>query len=334
MEKMRKTVSYDTDGQSLDRKGQDEDLIIYTELERLFTAAASVDALKIFYAAKDGISNSTRIITDLNLTPKKYYTNLRRLIEAGLVEKVNGVYKLTKFGEISFRHFEALKIAVTYKDRLKLIDGLNKANHIKLEELEEIVRIILRDANLIADERISDLAGPIRIADTWDKVVNDLVEYIDRANDTIHFASQYFDLKVIDAIARACDRNVTMYLMTSEKEILQKRLQMVLRAILISPKSLSSLISLLHSPNINIRYGELPHTLFIGDSKMVMVEVTHPYSNSFSLAFFFQSERLSRRLLQSFKAMWDRGCDIKPLVSHNLKVSVGHIPKEEDNLKS
>jgi len=53
-------------------------------LEKIFSAGSSIDALKIFYAAKDGIESSTQTIKKLGLTQKRYYTNLKRLIDVGL----------------------------------------------------------------------------------------------------------------------------------------------------------------------------------------------------------------------------------------------------------
>ena len=69
-----------------------------TYLEGMFSALSSVDALNIFYAAEDGIESSTQTIKELNLTQKRYYTNLKRLIDAGLVERV--------LADMSIRHLE------------------------------------------------------------------------------------------------------------------------------------------------------------------------------------------------------------------------------------
>ena len=50
----------------------------FAELEQIFSATSSVDAIKIFYAAKDGIDSSTQAIKKLGMTQKRYYTHLKR----------------------------------------------------------------------------------------------------------------------------------------------------------------------------------------------------------------------------------------------------------------
>ncbi|MBS7657260.1 hypothetical protein KEJ33_04985 [Candidatus Bathyarchaeota archaeon] len=90
----------------------------FAEIKILFSAADSIEAIKIFYATKDSIKSSTQAIRDLDLTQKKYYTHLKRLINACLVERANCVYQHTTLGKIGFKLAEAFMNAVTQKDRL------------------------------------------------------------------------------------------------------------------------------------------------------------------------------------------------------------------------
>jgi predicted transcriptional regulator len=41
-------------------------------------------------------------ISDLRLTRKQYYSRLHNLIICGLIQKTNGMYRLTSFGKIIF----------------------------------------------------------------------------------------------------------------------------------------------------------------------------------------------------------------------------------------
>ncbi len=291
----------------------------FVELKELFSAAASIDAIKIFYAAKDGIKSSTQAIRDLDLTQKKYYTHLKRLIDAGLVERADGAYRHTTLGKIGFKLSEAFTNAISQKDRLDLIDRLTKAKNITIDETEEIMRAILKDTNIVPGERITDILGPVRMADTWEKVVEDVIEYMDRAEKNVYIATQYFDMRVVEAVVRACERGIKMYFLTNEKENIIERLHVVLRSLLINPKSFKSLFSLLNSPDINIRYRDFPYTFIIIDEKVAMVEVPKPYSRTFSLGFFFHNERICKKLIESFNVLWEKGTDVKTVVSKSIK---------------
>ncbi|MEM2130274.1 MAG: phospholipase D-like domain-containing protein, partial [Candidatus Bathyarchaeia archaeon] len=282
----------------------------FAELEILFSAAASIEAIKIFYAAKDGIKSSTQAIRDLDLTQKKYYTHLKRLIDAGLVERVNGVYKHTTLGKIGFKLAEAFMNAVTQKDRLDLIDRLSKAKNITLDETEEIMRAILKDTNIIPGDRITDILGPVRMADTWEKVVQDVVEYINKAEEEVFFATQYLDSKVVEAIFEASNRGIKFNFLISDKNQMFNGMKFLVSTFFTNPKALKTILEILPSTKLRVRTVDVPYTFIVVDKKVAMVEVTKPNTKTFSLAFFFHNERLCERLIESFNVLWERGNEV------------------------
>jgi len=284
---------------------KNQDLMAFAELEKLFSAAANMDAIKIFYTAKNGISSSTQAIRDLDLTQKKYYTHLKRLIDADLIERVDGTYRLTTLGKIGFKLAEAFMTAIIQKDRLDLIDKLTKAKNITVEETEEIMRAILKDTNIVPGERISDILGPVRMADTWEKVVDDVIEYLQKAEENIYFATPYSDTRTIEVTAQAALRGIKMKILSSNKDSLSTNIHM-LRTIISNPRLVKELIEFATSPNFQIRYVELPYTFLVIDGKYSMVEVTRPYTKSFNVAFFFHNAKLSERLIETFELLWEK----------------------------
>ena len=58
------------------------------------------DAIELFALAGRGISSSKDAREELGLSQKVYYSRLRGLIDAGLVEGRNGSYKQTHLGRI------------------------------------------------------------------------------------------------------------------------------------------------------------------------------------------------------------------------------------------
>ena len=290
---------------------QDE---IFKYLKKVISASSSIDALKIFYAAKDGIESSTQIIKELGLTQKRYYTNLKRLMDAGLIEKIDGKYTHTTLGKIAYQLLEAFKGALEHKDKLDLIDRLLKAKNLTIEETEEIMRVILKDANIIPGERLTDILGPVRMADTWDKVVNDVVEYIDNATESIYFATQYVDLRVIDAIFRAGQRDVKLNFISRGEGQISKGLKLFSKIALAHPHYFKILFQIVNSPNFRIRYADVPYTFIVIDRKIVMVEVVKPSSKKFFVSFFFHNSRLAKKLIESFEELYKEGYDVKSLI--------------------
>ncbi|MCW4020397.1 MAG: ArsR family transcriptional regulator [Candidatus Bathyarchaeota archaeon] len=291
----------------------------FKEMEEVFSAAANKAALKIFYAARDGIKSSTQTIKELDLTQKKYYTHLKKLIDAGLIEKTEGAYRHTSLGKICFKLTEVFKNALSHRDRLDLVDRLRKAESLTLEETEEIMRAILKDTNIVPGERITDLLGPVRMADTWEKVVEDVTEYVESAKESIYFASQYTDMRAIEALFRAAQRGVKLNLLTGQEDQVSNALNILLRSIFMHPKHLKFLFQLLSSPELRIRSANLPYTFVVVDRKIAVVEVVKPFTKAFSLAFIFHNERLVNRLIESFEVLYEKGTDVRTIINKFIK---------------
>lgn len=286
----------------------------FEEMAKLFSAAANSDALKIFYAAERGITNSTRAIKEMGLTQKRYYTHLKRLIDVGLIEKVDGAYRHTTLGKICYKMAEALSNTLSHRGRLDLIDKLTKAKNISLEESEEIMRAILKDTNIVPGERLSDIIGPVKMADTWDNLVNDVVERIEKAKKEIFFASKYHEMRTSDALLKAVQRGVEVYLLVDQEINIPKAIRMVISLLFTSPKALSAFINLLRSPHFRVRkYENLLYSFMVVDGEYSMVEILTPIEKTFSVAFLFYNRAVSRKLSDAFRILWERGSKIETM---------------------
>jgi len=293
------------------RKKEEQDSL-FKHLERVFSAASSIDALKIFYTANEGIESSTRTIEKLGLTQKRYYTNLKRLIDTGLVEKVDGKYVHTTFGKITYKLIEALKGALDQKDKLDLIDRILKTKNLSMEETEEIMRALLKDVNLIPDGRITDILGPIRIVESWEKVVQEIIKYIDKAEEEVLFACRYYDMHILEACLTAAQRQVKVHYLVDKELKVSRMTQMFLSFLFTNHYEQNDFSDLLKFP-FKIKYVNLPYSFLVIDGEYSMVEVSTPLSRNFSFAFLFHNKKISERLSLCFSELWERGSNINVL---------------------
>jgi hypothetical protein len=95
----------------------------------------SVDILD---AAATGLQSSSIGIG--NQSKKQYYVRLKRLVNTGLIEKRQSIYKLTSFGSIVYEnHFKTLhKIILNYW-QIKSFDILKSRNDFPIEQKEKII---------------------------------------------------------------------------------------------------------------------------------------------------------------------------------------------------
>jgi len=298
------------------------------EIEKILSSLANRDSINIFKAARDGITSSTKTIKELKLTQKRYYTRLGQLTEAGLIEKKEDTYQQTLFGKLCFSLGEKFYDAIIHRDRLDLMDRLNKSSSISQEETKQISRAL--STGSIGGFTEADLISNVRVADSYEKLVSDVIEYVDRAKEKIYFASKYFDVRVVEALLRCLQKGVEMVFLSGDPEEISNRIN-VLRTMITNPKLLQVFFSFMVSPDLKVRVVDLPYTFIVIDGKDAMIEVTKPYTEAFSMAFFFSDEKLSERLIETFEVLWKRGSDMKGTLLETIPKNI--LKKLKESLK-
>jgi len=293
------------------QKKEDSLFKSFAEMEKVISALANQDAIKIFYAAGEGIKSSTEAIKTLGLTQKRYYTHLRNLTEAGLIQKSEEAYQHSTLGKICYKLGGAFKNALSQRDRLDLVDRLGKAKNISLEETEEIMRAILKQANISPGVII-----PVKMYDTFEQVVKEINDHLENAENTGYFATKYFDSRTIEACMRASQRGVQFKVLLDKSLSIGMREKMKFLSTLFSDlRMLKHIFDFDRMFNESARYVDLPYTFIVIDAKHGMIEITNPLTNKFYVAFFFQDEKVCERLLENFRMLWERGSVPEPKVS-------------------
>jgi predicted transcriptional regulator len=106
-------------------------------------------ALLTFKAIASSENNDTDIlITKLRLTRKQYYSSMEKLINANLVRRISGKYRLTSFGRVIFSiqtKIEAeIETAIKHYWELKALDSimLDMSTHDKESFLQQRQKIM------------------------------------------------------------------------------------------------------------------------------------------------------------------------------------------------
>ena len=90
-------------------------------------------------------SNSTTLISKLNITSKEYYSRLSHLREAGLIGKQNANYVLTSFGKIVYESICLIEKAARSDWKLKTIDSIKLSKELPYKEYNEVVNTLIDD---------------------------------------------------------------------------------------------------------------------------------------------------------------------------------------------
>ncbi len=268
-------------------------------LVKLFKALSKPDALEIFLLAGEGIENSKYAMEELGLTPKKYYARLRELVDIGFIRKTGGTYGQTPFGSIICSHFlPAIGRASDARDRLELIAQF------KGTQIEEDVRNFIEDELEISGFAESNKA---RILETYEDLAIEAVDLYDSAEKSVVLASNYFDVRVMEATLRAVERGVTNRLVVGKRSLSSKMKNLRMMLSLTFAKTIVSFASDKVDLEGFLRFADIPYTFCVVDGHLNIIEFSNYLNEDFIVALSIDDRVIGERLTKFFEMIWEAG---------------------------
>lgn len=289
----------------LSRQKESEGLPVQRDMEKILSSLANEDALKIFQEAKEGITSSTETIKKLRLTQKRYYARLKPLIQSGLIEKRESGYNLTFLGKIIYEIlYRKLEKALWNKDRIALIDKLNRTESLSKEEKQQIKSAISIKEKIVGYSGLFGGIRPVEILRSYEELVKVGIDLLENVNKRMFFAARYTDTRIAEAFLRAFERGVKISVLDGDKKTFSKRLN-ILRVLFTSPSVIRNFNQLLTS--VKMKYVDLPYSFAVFDGRHTVFEVTNPADGSFLYGFLFDNEEIAESFTRIFKKLYEKG---------------------------
>jgi predicted transcriptional regulator len=96
-------------------------------LSGLLSLLSKMDALLIFILANAGVKSDTNTSDSIGLSRKQYYTRLKQLVDAGLIQKHNRFYLHTTMGKFIYaRLFDTMLASLKNRTEMKMLDVLRE----------------------------------------------------------------------------------------------------------------------------------------------------------------------------------------------------------------
>jgi len=280
-----------------------EDQAGIEDIEKVLSSLANEDALRIFVEAEKGIESSTQAITKLNLTQKRYYVSLKRLIEAGLVEKRENAYVQTILGRLCFKMGETLLNAVTQRDQLALADKLMKSNMLSSKEKEEVLGAISQKG-LLGTATLADVIHEVKMITDYDYFMSEVIKLLECAEESAYLAANKVDLRVTDSLLKAMNRGVRVLTLTLETGLSES---LDILKMILTPGSVKVIRDLLGSRELNARVTEkLSFSFVIVDGELGVIELPHPTKRDFYVAFEFRNAFFCQKLIDAFTSVYEK----------------------------
>jgi DNA-binding HxlR family transcriptional regulator len=198
--------------------------------EEIFSILSDRISSNILKSAFSGLrASSTNYIG--NISKKQFYVRLKRLREAGLIEKREAFYRTTTLGSLIYTgHIKTLEDALLNFWQLKAIDLLKARKDFPLHQKETVVDEIIRGSNLKDIVNSTHLSGFAVIKD-FNSLIIETIKLMENAQKEVYFASRYHDPHVASKTFEKFAKGVTLHILDGNPEPIsvENRLNAILR---------------------------------------------------------------------------------------------------------
>jgi hypothetical protein len=197
--------------------------------EDVFALLGDKQSVEILTASSAGLQSTSNGIG--NQTKKQYYVRLKRLVDLGLIEKHQSIYKLTSFGSIGYEnHLKTMDKIIPNYWQIKSIDVLKSRHDFPPEQKEKIMNEYIETTNMNEVLNATQLSS-FSVVKKFDDLIVEVLKVMDNAEKEIYFATRYHDPYVSTKVFEKFSKGVTIHILDGNPEQIsvESRLAAIIR---------------------------------------------------------------------------------------------------------
>lgn len=277
----------------------------HATIEQVFSILADRHSLNILKMAYSGFRASHTSYVG-NLSKKQFYVRLKRLKDAGLIEKRDNIYITTTFGSLVCNsHVKTLEEMLANFWSLKAVDVLKTREDFPLHQRDSVINEIIGSSNLKSILNSTHLSG-FSVVKNYNQLVAEVIKLLDLAQKEVYLATRYHDPNFSKIIFKKISEGLKVHMLDSlpEQISVENRLNAVLRT---PPnrEAYEMVDTLIKSPWFDLKRKEIPASFMVVDDRMVCYETTN-FANpeEFTLAVsHYDDPYLAQRLIQYYRML-------------------------------
>ena len=243
--------------------------------EDVFALLGDKQSVEILIASSAGLQSTSNGIG--NQTKKQYYVRLKRLVDLGLIEKHQSIYKLTSFGSIVYEnHLKTMDKIIPNYWQIKSIDVLKSRHDFPPEQKEKIMNEYIETTNMNEVLNATQLSS-FTVVKKFDDLIVEVLKVMDNAEKEIYFATKYHDPYVSTKVFEKFSKGVTIHILDGNPE--QISVESRLAAIIRTPpnrETAQMVKKITRSPRFDLkRLPELPLSFMVVDGIQVVYDTAN-----------------------------------------------------------
>jgi hypothetical protein len=240
--------------------------------EDVFALLGDKQSVEILIASSAGLQSTSNGIG--SQTKKQYYVRLKRLVDFGLIEKHQSIYKLTSFGSIVYEnHLKTMDKIIPNYWQIKSIDVLKSRHDFPPEQKEKIMNEYIETTNMNEVLNATQLSS-FAVVKKFDDLIVEVLKVMDNAEKEIYFATRYHDPYVSTKVFEKFSKGVTIHILDGNPE--QISVESRLAAIIRTPpnrETAQMVKKITRSPRFDLkRLPELPLSFMVVDGIQVVYD--------------------------------------------------------------
>lgn len=277
----------------------------HATIEQVFSILADRHSLNILKMAYSGFRASHTSYVG-NLSKKQFYVRLKRLKDAGLIEKRDNIYITTTFGSLVCNsHVKTLEEMLANYWSLRAVDVLKTREDFPLHQRDSVINEIIQSSNLKNILNSTHLSG-FSVVKNYNQLVAEVIKLLSLAQKEVFLATRYHDPNFSKIIFKKISEGLKVHMLDSlpEQISVENRLNAVLRT---PPnrEAYEMVDTLIRSPWFDLKRKEIPASFMVVDGRMVCYETTN-FANpeEFTLAVsHYDDPYLAQRLIQYYSML-------------------------------
>lgn len=273
--------------------------------EDVFALLGDKQSVEILTASYAGLQSTSNGIG--HQTKKQYYVRLKRLVDLGLIEKHQSIYKLTSFGSIVYEnHLKTLDKIVPNYWQIKSIDVLKSRDDFPPEQKEKIMNEYIDTTGLKSIVNTTQLSS-FSVVKQFDDLIVEVLKVMDNAEKEIYFATRYHDPHVSSKVFEKFSKGVTIHILDGNPD--QISVESRLAAIIRTPpnrETAEMVKKITRSPRFDLkRLPELPLSFMVVDGIQVVYDTINfinpeQFTNAISK---YDDTYTAKRFIEYFKIL-------------------------------
>ena len=271
------------------------------------------DNLNIFMLANNrGLEAKSSTLQHMGLSRRVYYTRLKQLINAGLIEKSEHVYRHTTLGKTIYKN-QILSLMENLKNtkQMKMIDTLKHTKQFSEDEIANFMSKITSGNNIL--ERS---ASSIKVESVWtyQDMVSAIVERVELCNKEILLASRYLNEIIVNSMLRKANSSRLDVKVLTDSNLVKRYFEaedLTSKLKFDNNKNAAERVNVVSNPwypgRVDRKIAKIPFSMIILDRKEVGIEIVNWNDpKDFYGVIFVKGDQATSRVMQDlYYKIWD-----------------------------